>query len=260
MKLTYACIPAVLLVAEGVLAFSGCGSSTQKNDHDAGGPSCEPACPDALEEPLGDVHLADAGTDAGVTCATLCSKLSNEKSLKGCHDPGCTGACERQDLGCETAEGLAAAQALLDCEMTATYACSAAKPPLPVTTGCEKQIAAVAAACSTEGGGADAGCSGAVTPEECTSCCAGMHSEGAEAYSTALTDCVCGTGVCETLCTNSECMAATPEAGSPCAVCIGKSLLPDGGGCASPVSAACTSDPDCVAYEACLSMNACSKK
>jgi hypothetical protein len=264
VKLAYFSIPGLLLVVEGVLAFSGCGSTSSSPD----GGQCQPSCPEASDESFPETSTPrDAGTDAipetdgGQSCISVCERLTH---FKGCPDPGCTVACQRLETLCTTALGVAAFDALLACEMSAHYTCVGTMPPLPVASGCATEMNKVASACPAEAGVVEAGCSKTVSTSDCMSCCAGLHAEGYDTYGVALTDCACDTpGLCDEppgfVCENSECMGATPEAGSSCANCLAKVSAPDGG-CASALSEACGSDPDCVAYETCLTTYGCSKK
>jgi hypothetical protein len=257
-RVAYASIPAVILLAEGILAFSACGSSS-KGDH---GPSCQGACFDAMmpEAAPPDLDVADVkdGTSGPATCTSLCATIS---SLKGCPDPGCAGTCARSQALCTSSAGLILFQSLLNCEATATYECSTGSPPLPVTGDCKSAAAAVARECtSAEGGGLEGGCAVAGTSSACTSCCAGMFMEGADTYGLALKHCACASpGACLATCATTECAAITPSSGSACGKCLASSLAPDGS-CEQPLSEACGIDPNCLAYEKCLKTSGCNGK
>jgi len=257
VRLAYAAVPVSLLIIQGALASPGCSSSESGAE---GGPACEPACPDALEEPFGDVILpkdvAEEGPEGGTPCTSACDR----QNLAKCPDPGCASTCSREEITCTAAKKGSLFEALLACEMTAHYTCDTTSPPLPMTSDCDAQAAAVANGCTLEAGETDAGCSGTTTTSDCTTCCAGQHTEGAMRYGIALTNCACTTpGTCETECVTTECLETAPEAGSACAICLAETVGPDGG-CVQALNEACGADPECVAYEACLVTYGCAKK
>jgi len=256
VKPEHALAAAIVLVVSGAIAFAGCSSSGSGGSD--GGPACQGACGDATtaDRPARDVQAAPDVVDSGLTCAIACEK---QASLKGCPDPGCAGACARQELLCQGAIGIALFEALLACEVGAHYTCSATSPPLPVTSYCDAAAVAAAGGCSPEAG-ADAGCTKAGSASACAACCAGEHPGGADTYGVALTHCACTLppGACISQCAETECNAIVPPAGSACAKCLARAVLPDGG-CAQPLSEACGLDVDCVAYEACLTTSGCAK-
>jgi hypothetical protein len=257
VRLAYAALPVSFLLLWGALASPGCNSSGSGDD---GGPACQPACPDALEEPLGDIVLPKDAGDESVEGGTPCTSVCEKENLSKCPDPGCASACSRLEITCTAAKEDNLFEALIACEMTAHYTCSATNPPIPVTSDCDAQAAKVTSGCTIEAGGTDAGCSTTTSPSDCTSCCASLHTEGSTRYATALTHCACTSpGTCATQCENSECLETAPEAGSACAVCLAETVGPDGG-CVQSLNEGCGADPDCVAYEACLVTYGCAKK
>jgi hypothetical protein len=241
-----------VLVAELAIAFSGCGQSDSSTDD---GPACEPACVDALFENLGDLQFAtESGSDGGATCEAACAKLTD---FHGCPYPGCAAECER-GLPCPQASGDYVE--LLTCEISATYTCESTDLGLlPVTKDCADAEARILKSCGSEDAGGDvspdAGCS--AVPSECAQCCATMHSEGFDSYNLALTACACGSpGVCATPCSSETCEDMAPTAGDSCSMCLATATGPDGG-CTMTVAQQCGLDPDCMAYEACLTTNHC---
>jgi hypothetical protein len=251
VKFVYLGFPLAILIAQGVVLFSGCGSTSDSGD--AGLPACEPACVDASDAATDGPLLADASdavaADASPSCTTYCAKIQD---FKGCPDPGCMDACLRLEMACTSANAFAQIDALLACQVGATYACSAASPPLPVTNDCATQAAAVANDCLREGGTMEAGCE-EMSGSTCQECCAGLHAEGADTYNVALTHCACSgdTALCAVPCENSQCMGDAPLPGSTCATCLAAAIAPDGG-CAATLAGDCAYDLQCVAYETCL--------
>jgi hypothetical protein len=251
---------AVVLLAFGLVGFAGCGASSHVGA-DGGSPCQVNGCLDALAETsFPDVPLTKdvvEEPDAGPSCASACEKRT---AFKGCPDPGCAGECSRQELLCTGAIALAIYQAYLSCETTAHYTCSTTSPPLPVTSDCDASASAAASACSPDSGAGDAGCTMTGSASACAACCGSMHTEGADTYGVALTHCACSSpGICITPCSATECNAIVPPSGSACAKCLAEAIGPDGG-CEQTLSADCAADPDCVAYETCLTTSGCSKK
>jgi hypothetical protein len=255
VKAAYFLIPLGLLsLVQGVLAFSGCGSTTETPD---GGPACEPACIDAF----GDVPLADgiAGFDAEASpsCDAACAK---QIGFSECPYLGCIAECQRLYGACLTPTYETAYRSLLSCEATATYSCRASDSGLlPTPTDCTTATTAVAKACvAGEGGLMDAGpCSSMPSASLCDQCCVGMFSEGHDTYEVALTSCACDSpGTCATPCAASQCTGAAPAPGDACSLCLAKAVG-SGGACAHIVSQGCQMDPNCIAYEGCLTSNDC---
>ena len=132
---------------------------------------------------------------------------------------------------------------------------------------------------SAEAGGESA-CGATSTFRDCAVCCAGFHPTGVSVIPRAAHACACLKGVglitheCATPCKLNYCNdagATSPEAGSPCDVCLNKAFAGDAGDAAAPQSSrpgdclgpaisACTDDPECVAYENCKFTAACDSK
>ncbi len=126
----------------------------------------------------------------------------------------------------------------------------------------------------------EAVCGAASTSNDCVDCCAGFHPTGVNVIPIAVHACACIKGVglitheCATPCKLTYCNDAgstSPEAGSPCDVCLNKALAGDAGDAAAPQSSrpgdcfgpaisACTGDPECVAYETCKFTAKCDSK
>ena len=70
----------------------------------------------------------------------------------------------------------------------------------------------------------------------------------------AIIDCACGkggAGACATKCTTTLCAAKPSNPDQACGTCL-NAVLTEGAACFDSVSAACESDDDCMASEACL--------
>lgn len=100
-------------------------------------------------------------------------------------------------------------------------------------------------------------CSGEATQTACVSCCSKAHQDGASAYLVATIDCMCLPANCEKDCAATLCNAANPKApDATCTTCVnGKN-----GACAQSIKSACTADPDCVAFDACVGESSCATK
>jgi len=99
-------------------------------------------------------------------------------------------------------------------------------------------------------GSVDSFCQTQTASGACVRCCQSTHSAGTTTYYTALRTCACVASVCQTQCATSYCAVnqTNPAAGSTCANCL-QSANSAGGSCVSAVSAACKTDPDCVALQ-----------
>jgi hypothetical protein len=241
---------AALVVAEGVVSFLGCGSTTTASND---GGLCEPSCPDALLDSPTDVSHDVQESDGAINCNTACQ---NQTHAPGCPYPGCVMQCERIGMACLISTFTGPFNDLVACESTAHFTCeSTPSGTLPVAAACSDAAAAVAAKCYPDAG--DAGmdamvCMTAGSQSACAACCMGSYIEGYDTYNVALESCACESpGTCASQCGNSLCTGTSPEAGDPCSKCLTKATAPDGG-CNETVTSACAMDPVCTAYEACL--------
>lgn len=100
-------------------------------------------------------------------------------------------------------------------------------------------------------------CSGETTQSACISCCSKAHQDGAGAYLVATIDCMCLPANCEKDCAATLCNADNPKSpDATCTTCVnGKN-----GACAQSIKSACTADPDCVAFDACVGESSCASK
>lgn len=100
-------------------------------------------------------------------------------------------------------------------------------------------------------------CSGEATQTACVSCCSKAHQDGAGAYLVATIDCMCQPTNCEKDCAATLCNADNPKApDATCTTCVnGKN-----GACAPSIKSACTADPNCVAFDACVGESSCTAK
>jgi len=100
-------------------------------------------------------------------------------------------------------------------------------------------------------------CSGEATQTACVQCCSTAHQDGAGAYLVATIDCMCLPANCETECAATLCNADNPKnPDTKCGACVqGKN-----GACAQAIKTACTADPECVAFDACVGESSCTAK
>ncbi len=100
-------------------------------------------------------------------------------------------------------------------------------------------------------------CSGEATQTACVSCCSKAHQDGAGAYLVATIDCMCMTANCEKDCADTLCNADNPKnPDATCTACVSAK----NGACAQAIKSACTADPDCVAFDACVGESSCASK
>ena len=98
-------------------------------------------------------------------------------------------------------------------------------------------------------------CGTKATEFECLTCCATIHQTGGRIALLAQVQCACQDPQhCQNECSNTLCALKTPEAGSPCALCVRASLQPDAGAksCVQAVGTVCNPNADCVAFEGCI--------
>jgi hypothetical protein len=100
-------------------------------------------------------------------------------------------------------------------------------------------------------------CAGEATQTACVTCCSTKYQDGAGAYLVALIDCMCTADNCAKDCAASLCIPDAPKAADPaCASCLNaKNSV-----CAPTVTTACKADPNCVAFDACVSQSRCAAK
>ena len=100
-------------------------------------------------------------------------------------------------------------------------------------------------------------CSGEATQTACVSCCSKAHQDGAGAYLVATIDCMCLPANCEKDCATTLCNADNPKnPDATCATCVNAK----NGACAQSIKNACTADPNCVAFDACVGESSCTAK
>ena len=100
-------------------------------------------------------------------------------------------------------------------------------------------------------------CSSSVTQTACVQCCSTAHQDGAGAYLVATIDCMCLPANCEKDCAATLCNADNPKnPDATCSTCVqGKNSA-----CAPSIKNACTADPNCVAFDACVGASDCAIK
>jgi hypothetical protein len=92
--------------------------------------------------------------------------------------------------------------------------------------------------------------------DTCLDCCSTEHPTGSDTFYGAYIQCLC-TSVCTTECAASLCDTANPTApDTACDACI----TANGNGCQADVSAACSAEPDCVAWDKCIGDSDCQNK
>jgi hypothetical protein len=100
-------------------------------------------------------------------------------------------------------------------------------------------------------------CSSSATQTACVQCCSTAHQDGAGAYLVATIDCMCLPANCEKDCATSLCLADNPK--NPDAACTA-CVTAKNNACAPSIKAACTADPECVAFDACVGASECNTK
>ena len=99
-------------------------------------------------------------------------------------------------------------------------------------------------------------CSGEATQTSCVSCCSKAHQDGAGAYLVATIDCMCLPANCEKECSATICNANPKSPDAECSTC----LSAKNNACAQAVKTACTADPSCVEFDACVGASECTTK
>jgi hypothetical protein len=100
-------------------------------------------------------------------------------------------------------------------------------------------------------------CSSSTTQTACVQCCSTAHQDGAGAYLVATIDCMCLPANCAKDCAASLCLADTPKnPDAACSTCV----TAKNNACAPSIKSACTADPNCVAFDACVGASECTTK
>lgn len=100
-------------------------------------------------------------------------------------------------------------------------------------------------------------CSGEATSTACVSCCSKAHQDGAGTYLVATIDCMCLPANCEKECAATICNADNPKnPDTACSTCVTAKQ----NACAQAIKSACTSDPACVEFDACVGASECTTK
>jgi hypothetical protein len=100
-------------------------------------------------------------------------------------------------------------------------------------------------------------CSSSTTQTACVQCCSTAHQDGAGAYLVATIDCMCLPENCAKDCATSLCLADAPKnPDAACSTCV----TAKNAACAPSIKSACTADPNCVAFDACVGASECTTK
>lgn len=99
-------------------------------------------------------------------------------------------------------------------------------------------------------------CSSEATFDTCLDCCSTAHQDGSDTFYGSYINCLC-TSACATECSLSLCDQTNPAApDAECDACITN----NGNSCQADVSAACSADPDCIAFDKCVGDSQCQTK
>lgn len=97
-------------------------------------------------------------------------------------------------------------------------------------------------------------CSSEATQTKCITCCSTKHEDGATAYLVAALECMCQASNCAKDCAQTLCEPTTPKDADPlCQAC----LKAKDSACGPAIKAACTADPTCLAFDACVGSSGC---
>jgi hypothetical protein len=100
-------------------------------------------------------------------------------------------------------------------------------------------------------------CSSEATSTSCVSCCSKAHQDGAGAYLVATIDCMCLPANCAKECAATICNADNPKnPDAACSTCVTAKQ----NACAQSIKSACTADPACVEFDACVGASECTTK
>lgn len=112
---------------------------------------------------------------------------------------------------------------------------------------------------SSSGDGTGSGdCASTPDGNSCFSCCDAAVPDGSETYWGAIFDCVCSPSVCGSQCAATACNPSSPSA--PDTVCDSCANAKMGTACSASVQSACSADPSCGDYVACLNDSGCDTK
>ncbi len=99
-------------------------------------------------------------------------------------------------------------------------------------------------------------CVGTSDRTSCVSCCMSGHPSGASTYFAALIKCMCVADNCQTDCASTVCGPAPGLPDATCQACLTqKTSL-----CVPDIKAACSPDPECVAFSDCSTKADCLSK
>ena len=99
-------------------------------------------------------------------------------------------------------------------------------------------------------------CSSETTFDTCLNCCGTAHQDGYNTFYGSYIECLC-TSACATECSLSLCDQTNPtQPDAECDACI----QANGNSCQADVSAACSADPDCIAFDKCIGDSQCQTK
>lgn len=99
-------------------------------------------------------------------------------------------------------------------------------------------------------------CASETTFDTCLDCCSTAHEDGANTFYGTYINCLC-TDACATECSLSLCDTANPT--NPDAAC-NACITNNGSMCQAEVSAACSADPNCIAFDKCIGDSDCDTK
>ncbi len=100
-------------------------------------------------------------------------------------------------------------------------------------------------------------CGGESTQQGCINCCVTKHETGSDVYFVALFDCVCQASQCATACADTMCNEENPQ--NPDAAC-NACMAEKNATCQQSVAAACSAEPDCLAFDKCVGESVCTAK
>lgn len=100
-------------------------------------------------------------------------------------------------------------------------------------------------------------CAGESTFDACLTCCSNAHPDGSDTFYGSYIDCLCQPANCGLDCDVSLCDPIAPtQPDAACDACI----QAQGNSCQAAVSAACSADPDCIAFDSCVGDSQCATK
>lgn len=100
-------------------------------------------------------------------------------------------------------------------------------------------------------------CASEATFDTCLDCCVTAHPDGSDTFYGSYLACLCQAANCELDCGTTLCDPVAPtQADAACNACI----QAKGNNCQADVSAACSADPDCIAFDTCVGDSQCATK